>query len=82
MTCEDCTKAETHPLHPGYTADCAECECRALAHSPDGWRAATARTNAPLHDAIVRIAVKHQVMASTLKARVWHWIGLVQKGGR
>jgi len=77
VTCPDCTKAESHPHWGGYTADCQDCNCRALAHSPDGWRAATGKTNAPLRDAILRLAVTHQVMASVLQKRVWYWIGRI-----
>lgn len=76
--CIDCLTAEDHPQHPGYQADCLGCECRALAHGPEGWRAAQGLTNAPLRDAILLMAAKHSETEHHVQQRVWHWIGRLQ----
>lgn len=34
MTCPDCTAAEDDPEWPGLSADCADCDVRAIAMSP------------------------------------------------
>ena len=75
--CPDCTAAEADHHHGGYRADCLECSARALAHAPEGWRAARCLTNAPLREAILKLAERHQVMASVIQKRVWHWIARI-----
>lgn len=77
--CECCMAAETNHQHGGYRADCLECSCRALAHSPDAWRAIQALSNEPLRAAILSLSVQHETMASRIKARVWFWIGRFNK---
>lgn len=34
MTCPDCAAAEDEPNWPGLSADCADCDIRAIAMSP------------------------------------------------
>ena len=34
MSCQDCTAAEDDPEWPGLSADCADCDVRAIAMSP------------------------------------------------
>lgn len=75
--CVDCLTADDEPHHPGYQANCLGCECRALAHAPEGWRAAKGLTNAPLRNAVLSLAAQHSETEHHVQQRVWHWIGRV-----
>ena len=75
--CVECPQAEADHHHPGYSAWCPECACRALAHAPEGWRAAHALTNAPLRDAAIQTGNRFGIGEDVIQRRIWHWIGRI-----
>ena len=77
MTCQSCESAKTNPHSGLYHAGCTECDCRALATSPEAWRATHGLTNAPLQDAMQRLAKGDRAQYEHIRKRVWHWIGVM-----
>lgn len=79
MTCQDCQKAAENPSWGGFTANCMECSCRALASGPDAWKAIKGLTNAPLQNAMQVLAGYDSEKYKHIRARVWYWIGQMKE---
>lgn len=79
MTCPSCAAAQANPKTGLYTAHCEECSCRALAGSPEAWKAINALSNVPLQQAMQRLAKGDKLKYEHIRQRVWHWIGKVAK---
>jgi hypothetical protein len=76
MTCPSCTAAEADPLTGQYHVDCRNCDARALAQSPEAWKALHAQTAVPLQDAIERIWGEDSREG---KRMVWEWIKRIDR---
>lgn len=76
--CPACKQAEKSPTSGYYMADCLECSCRALAQSPEAWKAINALSNVPLQQAMQRLANGDVQNYEQIRKRVWHWIGKTQ----
>jgi hypothetical protein len=75
MSCESCQEAETNPRSGLYHSGCLECSCRALSDTPEAWRAIKGLTNAPLQQAMQKLAGHDSDKYKHIRERVWHWIG-------
>jgi hypothetical protein len=76
MTCPSCQAAEQDPRTGLQHVGCMECAARALAQSPEAWRAVHAHTAVGLIDAIDRVfGVDNREDG---KKRVWAWIKLIR----
>lgn len=75
--CPDCAAAESNPSHSGYRASCMQCECRAIAASDGGYRAAKALSNTEIDDASRKVAKRFETNAESVRRSVWRWIGVV-----
>ena len=76
--CPSCEEAAERATTGRYTSGCLECSCRALAHSPEAWKATHALTNAPLQQSMQTLAKGDAQQYAHIRARVWHWIGRLQ----
>lgn len=76
MSCNACTRAETHPRTGYFHANCQSCEARGLAQSP----AAHSRHADPsvLQGLMRRTWPDHDVYKRG-RALTWHWITRLEK---
>lgn len=70
--CPSCQIAEQNPRTGYMHTGCKECAARALAQSPEAWKALHAQTAVPLQDAIDRIfGIDNRDEG---RRKVWQWI--------
>ncbi len=75
--CPECARAREDANHAIYLATCLGCATRAIAITPEAWRALNASDPDPLRQAILRTFGEPGYLEA--RRRVWEWYQTIQR---